>query len=91
VKFLQGWFKDTLPTAPIETLAIMRLDADLYESTMDALNNLYPKLAAGGYAIIDDYGNAPPCRAAVDEYRGRHGITDEIVNVDWSGAYWRKT
>jgi hypothetical protein len=56
VRFLKGWFKDTLPTAPIGALAIMRLDGDYYESTMDALTNLYDKLSVGGYAIIDDYG-----------------------------------
>ncbi len=55
VRFLKGWFKDTLPGAPIEQLAILRLDADLYESTMDALVPLYPKVASGGYVIVDDY------------------------------------
>jgi hypothetical protein len=41
IRFLKGWFKDTLPSAPISALAIMRLDGDYYESTMDALTNLY--------------------------------------------------
>lgn len=91
VRFLKGWFKDTLPQAPITQLAVMRLDADLYESTMDALVNLYPKLSPGGYAIIDDYFNAPPCRQAVDDFRRRNGINDEIVTIDWSGAFWQKT
>lgn len=48
VRFLKGWFKDTLPGAPIERLAIMRLDGDYYESTMDALRALYDKLSVGG-------------------------------------------
>jgi len=91
VGFLAGWFKDTLPDAPIEKLAVMRLDGDLYESTLDGLVHLYPRLSPGGYAIIDDYRNAPPCRKAVDDYRAQHGIGDEIVGIDWSGAYWRKT
>jgi hypothetical protein len=30
VQFLEGWFKNTLPAAPIERLAIMRLDGDDY-------------------------------------------------------------
>lgn len=45
VRFLVGWFKDTLPNAPIERLAVRRLDGDLYESTIDTITNLYPKLA----------------------------------------------
>ena len=91
VKFLKGWFKDTLPTAPIEQLAVMRLDGDLYESTTDALVSLYPKLSPGGYVIIDDYWNAPPCRSAVDDYRRQNQIGESIHTIDWSGAYWQKT
>jgi O-methyltransferase len=44
VKFLRGWFRDTLPSAPIERLALLRLDGDLYDSTYDALKALYPRL-----------------------------------------------
>ena len=54
VIFLKGFFKDTLPKAQISELSILRVDADLYESTLDVLNNLYPKLSVGGYAIFDD-------------------------------------
>ena len=91
VRFLEGWFKDTLPAAPIERLAVMRLDGDLYESTTDALTHLYPKLSVGGYVIIDDYGAVPACAQAVADFRGRHGIRDEVKSVDWTGAYWRRT
>src|SRR5262249_19830953 len=55
VRFLKGWFKDTLPTAPIDKLAILRLDGDMYESTIQALTPLYPKLQPGGHCIVDDY------------------------------------
>jgi len=90
VKFLKGWFKDTLPTAPVQRLAIMRLDGDLYESTMDALTSLYSKLSAGGFVIIDDYGNAENCRRAIADFREKHGIKDPIEKTDWCEAYWRK-
>lgn len=91
VRFLPGWFRDTLPTAPIGSLAVLRLDGDLYESTWEALESLYPKLSVGGYAIVDDYGAVPGCRRAVQDYRSRHGITDEIHEIDWTGVYWRRT
>ena len=91
VRFLEGWFRDTLPSAPIEQLAILRIDGDMYESTMDALEALYPKLSVGGYVIVDDYGAWEPCRQACTDYRERHGITDEIVSVDWTGVHWRRT
>lgn len=90
VRFLQGWFKDTLPAAPIAQLAVLRLDGDMYESTMDALVNLYPRLSTGGYVIIDDYA-LPGCRRAVDDYRASWGITDEIKAIDWTGMYWQRS
>ena len=91
VRFLVGWFKDTLPVAPIERIAVMRLDGDMYESTMDAITALYPKLSVGGYVIVDDYGALPNCRAAIHDFRARFGITDPIVEVDWTGIYWRRS
>jgi len=91
VRFLKGWFRDTLPEAPIESIAVLRLDGDLYESTMDALIHLYPKVSEGGYVIVDDYGALPPCLRAVHDYRAAHGITDRILPVDWTAVYWRVT
>jgi O-methyltransferase len=91
VRFLKGWFSDTLPDAPIKQIAILRLDGDMYESTMDALKPLYPKLSVGGYCIVDDYGYVKGCKQASDEYRATHGIADPIVDIDGMGAYWIKT
>jgi len=84
VRFLKGWFKDTLPTAPVERLAIMRLDGDYYESTMDALVHLYGKLSPGGFVIVDDYGEDSwtYCRRAVDDFRREHAIEDPMIKVD---------
>jgi len=91
VRFLKGWFRDTLEHAPIQQLAVMRLDGDLYESTMDGLRYLYPKLAVGGYVIIDDYGCMACCRQAVQDYRRTHNIHDPITAIDWTGVYWQRT
>jgi hypothetical protein len=90
VRFLEGWFRDTLPTAPIERLALLRLDGDLYESTMDALTSLYDRLSPGGYTIIDDF-SIPACARAVHDFRQARGIADEIVPIDWTGVFWRRT
>ena len=86
VRFLKGWFKDTLPTAPIERLAILRLDGDMYSSTMDSLTSLYPKLSSGGFAIIDDYA-IEACRKAVTDFRESNKINDPILPIDWTGVY----
>ncbi len=91
VQFLVGWFKDTLPAAPIEQLAVMRLDGDMYESTWQAIDTLYPRLSPGGFCIVDDFGDlVAQCQRAIHDYRDANGITDEIIDVDGFGAYWRK-
>jgi O-methyltransferase len=91
VRFLPGWFKDTLPLAPVTNISVLRLDGDMYESTMEALVALYPKVSAGGYVIIDDYGALPNCKAAVHDFREAHSIRDRIQMIDWTGAYWQKS
>lgn len=90
VMFLKGWFKDTLPTADIDKLAVLRLDGDLYESTMDALNALYHKLSPGGFVIVDDYNALPQCEQAITDFRRHHGIQDELVRIDEMSVFWRK-
>jgi O-methyltransferase len=90
VRFLKGWFKDTLPKAPIKKLAVIRLDGDLYESTIDALTNLYPKLSTGGYLIVDDYNAVPACKKAIHDYRDAQKIKSPIQEIDLAGVFWKK-
>jgi hypothetical protein len=90
VVFLKGWFRDTLHAAPIDRLAVLRLDGDLYESTMDALANLYHRVSPGGFVIIDDYQEIAACDAAVHDFRGAHGISEPIQKLEAVGAWWRK-
>ena len=91
VRFIEGWFRDTLAAAPIERLAVLRLDGDLYASTMDALVPLYPKVARGGFVIVDDYASCPPCGRAVDEFRAAHGIREPLIPIDAQSVFWRKS
>jgi hypothetical protein len=91
IRFLPGWFKDTLPAAPIERLSILRLDGDLYESTMDALNPLYHKVSPGGFIIVDDYFSCPPCQQAIDTFRATNNITDPWIQIDEQSGFWRKS
>lgn len=97
VIFLEGWFKDTLPTLKNnQKFSIIRLDGDMYCSTMDALENLYPKLSVGGWCIIDDYA-LPNCAAAVHDFRNKYNI-NETMNLiigseppyGASSQYWKK-
>jgi O-methyltransferase len=90
VEFVAGWLAQSLPAAPIGRLALLRIDVDLYSSTLECLDLLYDKVVEGGFVIVDDYGYLQCCRDAVDEFRAARGIVDPICWVDGSGIYWRK-
>jgi hypothetical protein len=89
VVFLKGWFRDTLAAAAIDRLAILRLDGDLYESTMQALSALYDKVSVGGFVIVDDYGTFPNCRAAITDFRQSRGIRERMHNIDGQAVFWQ--
>jgi hypothetical protein len=89
VVFLEGWFKDTLPTAPIAKLAILRLDGDMYESTINSLDALYAKVSSGGFVVVDDYNAVPACKQAIHDFRNQHNITAPIETIDADGVFWR--
>jgi hypothetical protein len=90
VRFLRGWFHHTLPSAPIERLALLRLDGDLYDSTRDALEALYPKVSPGGYVIVDDYDFTEECRTAVHDYLDSIDEDVDLVTRDVEATYWRR-
>ena len=91
VVFLKGWFSETLPKAPIQKLAVLRLDGDMYESTMDGLINLYDKVSPGGFVIVDDFGAVKGCQQAVLEFRASRQIQDPMQNIDGIGMFWCKS
>lgn len=89
VVFLSGLFQDTLPALTAGPFALIRLDGDMYESTIVALQSLYPKLSPGGFVIVDDYA-LRGCKAAVDDFRKAQAIIAEIHTIDWTGVWWQK-
>lgn len=90
VQFLQGWFHETLPSAPIRRLALLRLDGDLYDSTYDALKWLYPKLSMGGYTIVDDYSTFSECQRAIHDYLEATDAEVDLQHVDEQAVFWQK-
>ena len=93
VIFAKGFFNETMPEIKkrAEQFSIMRLDGDMYESTVDVLYNLYDKLQVGGYVIMDDWKGFPSKTACEDFFRV-HEIKPEIIPIGnlWS-VYWKKT
>jgi len=90
VRFVEGYFHETLPKCEVERIAVLRLDGDMYESTIEALRALYDRVSPGGFIIIDDYGCLASCRQAVADFQAERGFTAEMTVVDWTGVYWRK-
>jgi O-methyltransferase len=89
------WVADSLEGLPsqmnvaalIRQIALLRLDGDIYSSTMDSLESLYGRLSCGGYVSIDDYGAVPACKRAVDEFRVLSSINATMRRVDGSGIF----
>ena len=88
VIFLKGFFETTLPNLK-DTFVVVRMDGDLYQSTWETLDNLYPQISPGGSIICDDYCLAT-AREACHDYREKHKITSEIHVIDDCGVWWRK-
>ena len=90
VVFLKGLFSETLPKLTTERFALIRLDGDMYGSTIDRLTNLYDRLSPGGFVIIDDYGALQNCRLAVHNFLNSRSLHPSITPVDDSCVWWRK-
>jgi len=90
VVFLRGFYRQTLPKLASGPLAVLRLDCCMYDSTSLVLEHLYPRVSPGGFVILDNYGAIPRSKRAVEDYRGKHGITETIHEIDWTGVWWRK-
>jgi hypothetical protein len=95
VLFIKGYFENTINknnlknNFNVDQLAVLRLDGDMYSSTICVLEEIYSIVAIGGFIIIDDYG-LPACRKAVDDFRYKYNITTPMTHIDWSGVFWRK-
>jgi len=85
IKFVQGKVEETLPQTRPQSIALLRLDTDWYESTRCELEYLFPLLACGGVLIVDDYGHWQGCRQAVDDYFAATGQLIHLARMDYTG------
>ena len=84
----QGWFSDTLPQAPDDLeIAVLRLDGDWYQSTIDCLENLFDKVLPGGLVIIDDYLDWDGCTRAVHDFLSARAATEAIQQSRFGGVF----
>jgi hypothetical protein len=90
VKFVPGWFRDTMPQFPAAKIAVLRLDGDMYESTYLPLHHLWDRVSPRGTIIIDDYHVMPSCRLAVQDFIARRGCRVQIQEIDGLGVFFTK-
>jgi O-methyltransferase len=87
-QLVKGWFSETLPNFDFnEQIAILRLDADWYESTIQCLDYLYPKVIEGGLIILDDYYTWDGCSRAVHDYLSSNKLTARIRSLKGGNCY----
>ncbi|ANE53626.1 macrocin-O-methyltransferase [Flavisolibacter tropicus] len=84
IHFIKGKVEQTLPYGKINTISLLRLDTDWYESTKHELEILYDRLVSGGVLIIDDYGHWSGARKAVDEFIANRKLKLFLNRVDYT-------
>ena len=90
VLFLKGWFKDTLPSAPIEQIGVLRVDGDLYEWTID-VSFTWSRRCRREDSLSLTTTTGSMLVEAVDNYRATHSIVDQINEIDWTGVWWQRS
>ncbi|MCC6416553.1 MAG: class I SAM-dependent methyltransferase, partial [Opitutaceae bacterium] len=85
VHFVKGRVEETIPAKSPESIALLRLDTDWYESTRHELVHLFPKLVRGGVLIIDDFGHWKGAKLAATEYFRELDIPVLLNRIDYTG------
>lgn len=89
--FVKGWFSATLPSGfPADKqIALLRLDSDWYESTMQCLRSLFDKVTPGGLIVVDDYFVWEGCSKAVHAFLAENS-RPEVIREQEGVAWMRK-
>lgn len=90
IRFVPGFFSDTLPSLDVDEIALLRLDGDMYSSTIDVLENMYDKVVEDGFVIIDDY-RLDSAQSAVSDFLEKRGLSPAFEKIDEDAIFWRKT
>jgi O-methyltransferase len=85
IHFVRGRVEETIPSSAPDSIALLRLDTDWYDSTKHEFVHLFPRLAKAGVIIIDDYGHWKGSREACDEYFAQNRIPILLNRIDYGG------
>lgn len=90
VRLVPGWFHETFPATPIDTIALLHIDADWYDSVKLCLNHFYDRVAPGGFVALDDYGRWEGCTRAADEFLQARGLAGVLSPRSPEGHFFQK-
>ena len=92
IHLVKGWFEDTIParSSEIGPIALLRIDADWYDSVTVCLDNLYDQVDPGGAVIIDDYGTTYGARTALYDFFTRRRIAPKLTHDKRGGVVFTK-
>ena len=85
IHFVRGRVEQTIPASAPDSISLLRLDTDWYESTRHELIHLFPRLSRAGVMIVDDYGHWKGSRQACDEYFADHRVPILLNRIDYTG------
>jgi O-methyltransferase len=86
----RGWFDATFREPLPETIAILHVDADWYDSVSLCLRTFYDHVVDGGVIILDDFGQWEGCREAFYDFARARGIKPLLERFEHTQAYWIK-
>ena len=89
----RGWFRDTVgPLADrlraAGGIALLRLDGDWYDSTVECLEALLPVVQEEAVVIIDDYYAWDGCSRAVHDTLSRHDLAYRLWTAPRAQGAW---
>jgi O-methyltransferase len=90
VRIHPGWIPASLAPASDRTFSFVHLDLNIYEAYRDSLEFFWPRLAAPGLIVCDDYGfsGSRGAMRAVDEFGAQRGV--KVVYLPTGqAALWR--
>jgi len=92
VHMVKGWFQNTLSANShrIGEIAVLRVDADWYESVRTCLDALFDQVVPNGFVVIDDYGTCFGARKAVDEFLASRNVSYTFTADGRGGIYFQK-
>lgn len=75
----KGWFNETLPSFQAsQSIAVLHLDADWYDSIFTCLTHLFDCVAPGGVILVDDYYQWDGCCRALHDYLSKRSAVERI-------------